>query len=246
MSGHSKWSTIRRKKGAADAKRGQIFTKLAGAIALAAREGADPTMNFKLRLAIDQARNANMPAANIERAIARGSGQDKDTQIQSVLYEAYGPSGVAIIISGATDNKNRTGSDVRSTLTKHGGHLAEPGSVRFQFAQRGVITIEASDKEEAVLKAIDAGAEDVEAEGNEITVYTKENELFNVRTQLQKQELKITSSEQAFIARQPIPINDTEKAGRIINLIEALENLDDITATYSNFDIPLEILEKIA
>ena len=244
MSGHSKWHSIKRKKGAADAKRGQEFTKLANAIAAAAKDGADADLNFKLRLAIDKAKAANMPNANIEKSIARGSGQLGGQQIQEVLYEGYGPGGVAILIECATDNKNRTYSDVRTAFTKNGGNMAEPGAVAFQFQQKGVINVKTDDLDSSTLNAIDAGADDIEEDEGTITIYTKPTVLNNVRMKLQEAGEQIESAELSYEPSQTVPITDSDKANKIIRLMDALDELDDVTATHSNFDIPTEILES--
>ena len=244
MSGHSKWATIKRKKGAADAKRGQAFTKLANAIAAAARDGSDPDMNFRLRLAIDQAKTANMPAANIERSIARGSGQLKGQQIEEVTYEGYAPGGVAVIVKAATDNKNRTLPEVRTAFSKHGGNLAAAGAVAYQFEPKGVIQLEPADMEAASLAAIDAGAADVEADDGTLTIYTKPRELNRVKSQLEAAGYQPASVDLSFVPKQTAPVNDPEAARKILALMDALDALDDVTATYANFDIPVELLES--
>jgi len=245
MSGHSKWSTIRRKKGAADAKRGQAFTKLGKAITVAAKDGADPTTNFKLRLAVDQARALNMPSANIAKAISRGEGTSDEGRPEEIIYEGYGPGGVAIIVECATDNKNRTYADVRTQFSKHGGSIAEPGAVTYQFDQKGVIQLEPSDIEAASLAAIDVGAEDVEVDGGVLSVYTAPQRLSSVQTQLQDQDLKPVSAELSFVPKQSILVQDPVQATKILKLMSGLEDLDDVTATYSNFDIPSRLMEQI-
>lgn len=245
MSGHSKWHSIKHKKGAADAKRGQQFTKLSNAIAIAARGGADPEVNFSLRLAIDKAKAANMPNSNIEKAVLRGSGQLEGEQIQEVTYEGYGPGGVAIIVEGATDNKNRTYSDIRTAFSKNGGNMAETGAVAFQFEQKGVIVIEVDDTEAATLVAIEAGAEDVEEDSGVLTVYTAPKELNAVRTNLQDAGLKLTSAELGYEPTQIVPVEDAQTAKKVLNLMEVLDGLDDVTNTYSNFDISEAVLEKV-
>ena len=245
MSGHSKWATIKRKKGAQDAKRGQEFTKLSNAIAVAARDGTDPDTNFALRLAIDRAKAANMPNANIDKSIARGSGQLGGEQIQEVLYEGYGPGGVAIIVEGATDNRNRTSSDVRTAFSKNGGNMAETGAVSFQFDRKGIIAVETEDTEGAILTVIDAGAEDVEEGGDVLTVYTNPKELKAVQGKLSEAGLKVTSAELGYEPQNMVPVTDEATAGKIIRLMDALDELDDVTNTYSNFDIAPEILEKV-
>jgi YebC/PmpR family DNA-binding regulatory protein len=184
MSGHSKWASIKHQKGIKDARRGASFTKFANLISVAARSGADPAMNFKLRLAVDSARKSGVPNANIERAIKRGSGQDGGAVFEEIMYEGYGPGGTAIIVEAATDNRNRTGPEVRSAFTKHGGTMGTSGSVLYQFTQRGVIVIPASDLEAATMAAIEAGAEDVEEAGDHLIVYTKPTDLDAVRRAL--------------------------------------------------------------
>lgn len=243
MSGHSKWATIKRKKGAADAKRGQAFTKLANTIALAAREGSDPGMNFKLRLAIDKAKAANMPVANIEKSIARGSGQLQGAQIEEITYEGYGPDGVAILVECATDNRNRTYGDVRTAFSKHGGNLAETGAVAYLFEKKGIIQIESDDPDTLTLAAIDAGADDVEVEGQSITVYTLAKELASVRSKLEQSGITIESAELNYVPKQTITISNEEASRKIIGLMESLDALDDVINTHSNFDISADALE---
>lgn len=244
MSGHSKWATIKRKKGAADNKRGQVFTKLANAITVAAKDGADPTMNFKLRLVIDKAKAANMPVANIDKSIARGSGQLKGSQIEEVTYEGYGPGGVAVIVECATDNKNRTNTEVHTALSRHGGHLAEPGAVAFQFMPKGLITIKPVDAEASTLNAIDAGAVDVEAEEELLHIYTEPKSLHAVKQKLEEQGEQIESAELTLIPNQILLIGDAEVAQKVIGLMDALDELEDVVATHSNFDIPADLLES--
>lgn len=235
MSGHSKWQTIKRKKNAQDAKRGQEFTKLGNAIAVAAREGADPETNFRLRLAIDKAKQSNMPSANIDKAIARGSGQLGSQQLQDFIYEGYGPGGVAVIAEGVTDNKNRTASDVRTAFSKNGGNLAESGAVSYQFDHCGIISIESQDVDAVTLAAIDAGAADVYGEEGIVTVYTDPKQLKQVQAQLG--DYAIVSAELGYVPHYTVMIEDATTAQKVIKLMNALEELDDVTNTYSNFDI---------
>lgn len=235
MSGHSKWQTIKRKKNAQDAKRGQEFTKLGNAIAVAAREGADPETNFRLRLAIDKAKQSNMPSANIDKAIARGSGQLGSQQLQDFIYEGYGPDGVAVIAEGVTDNKNRTASDVRTAFSKNGGNLAESGAVSYQFDHCGIISIESQDVDAVTLAAIDAGAADVYGEDGIVTVYTDPKQLKQVQAQLS--DYAIVSADLGYVPRYTVMIEDSATAQKVIKLMNALEELDDVTNTYSNFDI---------
>lgn len=236
MSGHSKWSTIKREKGAKDAARGALFTKLGNAIALAARGGADPTMNFALRLAIDKAKAANMPTANIQRSVDRGSGKLGGEQIQEVMYEGYGPGGVAILVECATDNLNRTYPEVKLAFSKHGGNIAEKGAVAFQFERKGVIRIKGKG-DELMMQVLDAGAEDMQEEGDESVVYTDPKELTQVRENLTAAGIEVTEAELTFIPNNTIEITDESTAGKIMRLMDALEASDDVTNTHVNFDI---------
>jgi YebC/PmpR family DNA-binding regulatory protein len=245
MSGHSKWSTIKRQKGANDAKRGQIFTKLSMAVTLAVREGggvADPSGNFKLRLAIDAARTANMPKENIDRAIARASGKG-EAALEEAVYEGFGPGGVSIIIETATDNKQRTVSEVKSTLDKNGGSLGVQGAVAYQFEQKGMITTQKpSNMDDFFLQAVEAGAEDIEDSGDEVIVYTKPEDLNAVRENLLAQNISIIGAE---FTRKPttfITIDDKERAEKIMNLVDKLESLGDVQKVYLNVDIPDELI----
>jgi YebC/PmpR family DNA-binding regulatory protein len=241
MSGHSKWAKIHRGKAAEDAKRGAIFTKLGNAIAVAARGGADPDTNFALRLAIDKARAANMPSANIQRSIDRGSGKLGGEQIQEVMYEGYGPGGIAILVECATDNLNRTLPDVRLAFSKHGGRLAEKGAVAFQFDRKGTIRVAGTD-DDVMLQALDAGAEDVESEGGESLVYTDPKDLAKVRDALKDAGVDIIEAELTFVPNNTVEITDKETAGKVMRLMDALDDLDDVTDTHVNFDIPEELL----
>ncbi len=241
MSGHSKWSTIKRQKGVKDAARGAVFTKLGNTIAVAARSGADPDTNFTLRLAIDKAKTANMPTANIQRSIDRGSGKLGGEQIQEVMYEGYGPGGVAILVECTTDNINRTLPEVRSAFTKHGGNLAEKGAVAFQFDRKGLIRVVGMG-DDALLQALEAGAEDVQEEGDGSVIYTNPKALAQVREKLQAQALKIEDAELTWVPNTTVRIEDADKAGKIMRLMDALEELDDVSSTHVNFDIPEELL----
>lgn len=241
MSGHSKWSTIKRQKGAKDAQRGAIFTKLGNAIAVAARAGSDPETNFGLRLAIDKARSANMPLANIQRSIDRGSGKLGGAQIVEVMYEGYGPGGVGILVECATDNINRTGPDVRSAFTKHGGRIAEKGAVSFQFKHKGMIVVR-SVGDDVLMAALEAGANDVQEDGNQSIVYTDPRQLASVRGRLQDSGLEIADAELTYVPTSTVAINDGATAAKIMRLMDALESLDDVTATHVNFDIPEELM----
>ncbi len=240
MSGHSKWSTIKRQKGAKDAARGAAFTKLGNAIALAARGGTDADTNFSLRLAIDKAKAANMPLANIQRAIDRVS--DKSAaQLQEVIYEGYGPGGVAILVECATDNINRTYPEVRLAFSKHGGNIAEKGAVAFQFDHKGMIRVMGGG-DDLLLTALDAGAEDVQEEGVESVIYTESKQLAKVRDALQAANVEIVEAELTYVPNNTVEINDAVTAGKIMRLMDALDDQDDVTATHVNFDIPEELL----
>ncbi len=240
MSGHSKWSTIKRQKGVKDAARGAVFTKLGNAIALAARTGTDPDTNFSLRLAIDKAKAANMPMANIQRAIDRVS--DKAAaQVQEVLYEGYGPGGVAIIVECATDNINRTYPEVRLAFSKHGGNMAEKGAVAFQFDHKGMIRVKGGG-DDLLLTALDAGAEDVQEEGEESVIYTDPKQLAKVRDNLQAANMEVLEAELTYVPNNTVEVNDATTAGKIMRLMDALDDQDDVTATHVNFDIPEELL----
>lgn len=240
MSGHSKWSTIKRQKGAKDAARGAIFTKLGNAIAIAAKSGPDPDTNFALRMAIDKAKAANMPSSNIQRSIDRS--KDKDAaQLQEVLYEGYGPGGVAIMVETATDNINRTYPDVRLAFSKHGGNIAEKGAVAFQFDRRGMIRIKGSG-DDLIMQALEAGAEDVQEEGDESVVYTDPKELAKVRQSLSDTGLEVIEAELTYVPNTTVQVGDASTAGKIMRLMDALDDVDEVTNTHVNFDIPEELL----
>jgi len=243
MSGHSKWSTIKREKGVKDAARGAVFTKLGNAIAAAARSGADPDTNFSLRLAIDKARSVNMPTANIQRSIDRGAGKLGGEQIQEIMYEAYGPGGAAILVECATDNLNRTYPEVRSAITKHGGTMADKGSVAFQFARKGMIRVKGSG-DELVLQALEAGADDVQDEGQESVIYTDPKQLATVRDALATNGLDVSQAELTFASATTVRITDKEPAAKLMRLMDALDALDDVVNTHVNFDIDDSALDE--
>lgn len=231
MAGHNKWSKIKRGKAVADAQRGAVFTKLGNQIALAARNGTDPTMNPALALAIDKAKAANMPNANIERSIARVS--DKNAaQLQEVTYEGYGPGGVAIIVECATDNTNRTYPEVRTVFTKRGGSIGEKGSVAFQFDRKGVIVVKATG-EDALLTVLDAGADDANEEDGEIIVYTDMKDLAKVRDAIKDAGLEVTDAELSYEPNNTVELDD-EKQEKLMAMLEAFEELDDVVNTYTN------------
>jgi YebC/PmpR family DNA-binding regulatory protein len=246
MSGHSKWASIKHQKGIKDARRGASFTKFANLISVAARAGADPATNFKLRLAVDKARKSGVPGVNIDRAIKRGSGQDGGATFEEVMYEGYGPGGVAILVEAATDNRNRTGPEVRAAFGKHGGSMGTPGSVAYQFTQRGVIAIQASDPEAAAMDAIDVGAEDVEEGDDQLIVYTKPTDLDAVRRALESRDYEVERAELSYESNTTVPVTDEATARKLMRLMDALDEQDDVTGTYSNFDISPELMEQLA
>ena len=235
MSGHSKWATIKRQKGANDSKRGALFTKLGNQIAVAARAGTNPATNSALALAVEKAKSANMPNANIERSIQRAA--DKDAaQLEEVMYEGYGPGGVAIIVECATDNKNRTYPEVRTAFSKNGGSMAEPGSVAFQFSRRGVIRVKGTG-EDLLLQVLDAGAEDAFEEEGETVVYTAPNRLAQVRDSIKDSGIEIVDAEITFVPNNTLEITERETARKVVNLMNALEDLEDVTNTHTNFEL---------
>lgn len=238
MSGHSKWATTHRQKAIVDAKRGAIFTKLGNQIAIAARGGTDPALNSSLAMAIEKAKAANMPSSNIQRAIDRVT--DKSAAaLEEIAYEGYGPGGVGVIIETATDNRNRTLPEVKTALVKNGGRIADAGSVMFQFTRKGVITIEGSG-EDLLLAVLDAGAEDAVEEDGEIIVYTELKDLASVRNKLVEQGLKVKDAELRYIANTPIEIADMETAQKLMKMIDALDDLDDVVNVHTNADITAE------
>lgn len=242
MSGHSKWAQIKRQKGATDAKRGQLFTKLGREIAVAAREGADPMMNARLRLAIQRARDANMPMDNIDRAVKRGAGAGEGANYQEVSYEGYGPSGVAILVEALTDNRNRAAAEIRSVFNRNGGNLGESGSVRWLFQQKGVISVETGqqDADDIALVAIDAGAEDVRVDGAALDIVTEPNQMETVRSALEAQGITVESSETDMLPATTVEL-DERSAEQTMRLLERLEELDDVQRVYSNSEIPDEV-----
>jgi YebC/PmpR family DNA-binding regulatory protein len=247
MAGHSKWASIKHKKKAVDAKRGALFTKLTRAITVAARDGGDPEANPALALAVQKARDASMPKDNIERAIVKGTGADSDADaFESVLYEGYGPGGVAILVEALTDNRNRTGSEVRHVFTKHGGSLGEPGSVAWTFEKKGEIVVDGSRyAEDDLLAAIDAGAEDVALDGDVWEIVTGPTDVAAVRDALAAEGVEIESAElvQRPTTRTPV---DEDRVRTLMNLIEALEEHDDVQAVHANFDVDADVLERVA
>ena len=250
MSGHSKWSSIKHKKGAADAKRGKLFSKLSRALIVAAREGgADPSANLALANAIEKARSYSMPKDNIERAIARGSGQEADAAaFETILYEGYAPGGVALLVEALTDNRNRTASDVRHTFAKHGGNLGTTGAVAWLFERRGVVLVdaEAADEDELTLAAAEGGADDVEQDGSVFQVFSAPEALTVVREAIERAGIEVQSAELTMIPKTTVEVADEAAAKKLIRLIEALEDNDDVQEVSSNFDIPEQVLEAVA
>jgi len=248
MSGHSKWHSIKHKKAVVDARRGQHFTKLARAITVAAREGGgDPDGNPSLALAVQKARDASMPKDNIERAIAKGTGEGVDAdQIETVLYEGYGPGGVALLIEALTDNRNRTGADVRHLLSKHGGNLGEPGSVSYLFDKRGVIVVDDGRyDEDDLMPAIDAGAEDISRDDDVFEVITEPSDLVGVREALREAGVEFESADLTQRPKVRVPLDEAD-AVKLLKLIDALEESDDVGAVHANYDVDASVLERIA
>jgi YebC/PmpR family DNA-binding regulatory protein len=249
MSGHSKWSTIKRQKGANDAKRGALFTKVTREIAVAARQGGgDPEANYRLRLAIEKARAVNMPADNIKRTIDKATGGGDAEQFEEIVYEGYGPGGVAVLVEAATDNRNRTAAEVRSIFTKAGGQLAGSGAVAWQFEPRGLIAVapDGQDADEVALAAIDAGAEDVDTDDPEaIEIFTSPSDLERIRAALEAAGVSIDSAESTMIAKQTVELDST-KARQALRLVEQLEDLDDVQRVTANFDIPEDVFAEVA
>ncbi len=252
MSGHSKWSTIKRQKGVTDAKRSQAFTKMANAITIAVREGGggDPASNFKLRLAIEAARAVNVPKDNIQRSIDRGLGKGGVAAIETVVYEGYGPSKVAIIVEAATDNKNRTTPEIRGTMEKNGGTFASPGAVSWMFSDVGMITVAKDAQQGGVKKtlddvfeaAVDVGADDVEDSGESVEVYTKPGDVEKVKNALVEKGFTIQSAELFKKPTTTVAICEKSDAEKVLAFVEKLEDLDDVQKVYSNFDIPDNLL----
>jgi YebC/PmpR family DNA-binding regulatory protein len=248
MSGHSKWHSIKHKKAVVDARRGQHFTKLARAITVAAREGGgDVDGNPALALAVQKARDASMPKDNIERAIAKGTGEGVDAeQIETVLYEGYGPGGVALLIEAVTDNRNRTGADVRHLLTKHGGNLGEPGSVSYLFDKQGVIVVDATRyDEDDLMPAIDAGALDIVRDDDVFEVITEPANLGAARRALEDAGVDVENADIAQRPKSRVPVDEAE-AGKLMRLIDSLEESDDVAAVHANYDVDASVLERIA
>ena len=249
MSGHSKWSTIKHKKAATDAKRGKIFTKLIKEITVAARlGGGDPSANPRLRAAIDAAKGQNMPKSNIERAVKKGTGELEGVSYEEITYEGYGPGGVAVLVETITDNRQRTVAEVRHLLSKRGGNMGEPGSVSWVFEKKGLVVIEKDKVDEETLMdvALEAGADDIRDEGSEWEVETSPETLPAVRDAIKEAGIEIISAEVSMVPSNTVKLEDEKQAKQMLLLMEALEENDDVQNVYANFDIPEEILEKVA
>ena len=249
MSGHSKWSSIKHKKGAADAKRGQLFSKLSRAIIVAAKEGGpDPSGNLALQNAIEKARSYSMPKDNIERAIARGSGQDSDAgSFETIVYEGYGAGGIAVMVEALTDNRNRTASEVRHLFAKNDGNLGETGGVAWLFERRGVVLVDGSaDEDELMLAAAEGGADDIERDGSSWQITSAPEQLAAVRSAVEAAGFAVDSAELTMIPKTTIEVDDESQAKKILRLVDALEDNDDVQEVYANFDIPERVLEEVA
>jgi YebC/PmpR family DNA-binding regulatory protein len=250
VSGHSKWSSIKHKKGAADAKRGKLFSKLSRAIIVAAKEGGgDPANNLALQNAIEKAKSYSMPKDNIDRAIAKGSGADADADAyETIVYEGYGPEGVAVIVEALTDNRNRTAADVRHMFAKNGGNLGATGAVAWQFDRRGVVVVPAEgvDDEELLLVAADGGADDIAEDGDVFQVTSAPENLSAVRDAIEAAGFAVDSAELQLVPKTTVAVEDEAKARQVMRLIDELEDNDDVQDVYANFDIPEQVLEAVA
>ena len=248
MSGHSKWAGIKHKKAIVDAKRGQAFTRLSREIQIAAKEGGGlPENNFRLRLAMQKAREANMPADKIDHAIKRGTGEIAGGQLDEVRYEGYGPAGVAVMVDALTDNRNRTSASMKHLFSKYGGNLGESNSVGWMFDRKGVVEIAADgkDPEEIGLAAIEAGAEDVQVEGGSVEITTDPAEFEAVKAAVEELGVMVENAEVTMQPKQTVPVEE-DKAGAVLRLLEALEEDDDVQQVYANFDIPADVLERVS
>ena len=248
MSGHSKWATIKHQKGAKDKARGKLFAKLIRQVEVAAREGGgDPDMNPTLRTMFQKARDSSVPMDTIERAIKRGTGELEGVTYEQITYEGYAPGGVALLVEVLTDNRNRTGSDVRSLFTKRGGSMGEPGTVAWQFDRKGTILVDrAADEDELMLAAVDAGAEDIVDDGEYWRVVTGPSDLHAVRTAIEAAGMGIESADLTMEPQNLVPVDDKGTAKRVLDLVDALDDLDDVQAVHGNFDIPDEIFEVVS
>ena len=248
MSGHSKWHSIKHQKGAADAARGKVFARLARQIEVAARQGGgDVDANATLRTMVQKARDSSMPKDNIERAIKRGIGELEGVTYEEVNYEGYAPNGIAVLVHTLTDNRNRTGSEVKNIFSRNGGSLAEPGAVAWQFERKGIILLDkaAAGEDDLMLAALEAGAEDVEDHGDTWQVVTPGPDLHHVRTALDEAGMKVTSSDLTMLAQQTVPLEDAASVKQVLRVIDALEEHDDVQNVYANFDIPDAVLQEV-
>lgn len=247
MSGHSKWATIKHKKGAADKARGKLFAKLARQIEVAAREGgANPEMNAALRNIVQKAKSAQMTNDAIDRAVKRGAGETGGANFESITYEGYAPGGVALLIDVLTDNRNRSSSDIRAIFSKLGGSMAEPGAVAWQFSRRGIIYIDGSlGEDEAMTHALEAGAEDVVRDGDDWRVLTDPSDVWEVKTALEAAGVRVASAENTMVAANTIPVTDIEDAKKILKIMDGLEDNDDVQDVYANFDISEELMQAV-
>ena len=247
MSGHSKWATIKHKKGAADAARGKLFAKLIRQVEVAAREGGgDPDMNPTLRTMFQKARDSSVPLDTIERAIKRGTGELEGVTYEQITYEGYAPGGVAVLVDVLTDNRNRTGAEVRSIFTKHGGSMAEPGAVAWQFERKGVVLADrAAEEDDLMLVALDAGAEDIADDGDTWRITTGPTDVHSVRTALEEAGITVTSSELTMVPTSTVAIDSEESAKKVLKLVDALDDNDDVQDVFGNFDIPDSVIEAL-
>jgi YebC/PmpR family DNA-binding regulatory protein len=248
MSGHSKWHSIKHKKGAADAARGKLFARLIRQIEVAAREGGgDADANANLRAMVQKARDASVPIDTIERAIKRGTGELDGVRYESVTYEGYAPSGVALLVETLTDNRNRTGSEIKNLFNRNGGNFAEPGAVAWQFSRKGVIIVEksAASEDDVMLAALEAGAEDIADQGDSWQVTTPPTDLNAVRTALDEAGIAITSADLTMLPSQTVPLSDEQSAKQVLRLVDTLEEHDDVQAVHANFDIPDDVLQSV-
>ena len=246
MSGHSKWATIKHKKGAADKARGKLFNKIARQLEVAARDGGgDITANASLRTVVQKAKAAQMTNDAIDRAVKRGTGEGDAGTYEAITYEGYGPGGVAMLIDVLTDNRNRTGSEVRNIFSKLGGSMAEPGAVGWQFSRKGVILVSGGDEDTVMLAALDAGADDVAADGDVFRVTTEPGRVYDVRDALQSAGLTVTSAESTMVSSVSIDVTDADEARKILRIVDALEDNDDVQDVYANFDISDELMEAV-
>lgn len=248
MSGHSKWATIKHKKGATDAKRAKVFAKLIRQVEVAAREGGpDPDMNPSLRTMFQKARDSSVPLDTIKQAIKRATGGTEGVNYESITYEGYAPGGVALLVEVLTDNRNRSGSDVRSVFTKRGGSIAEPGAVAWQFDRKGSLLVDGTvDEDELMLAAIDAGAEDIVREGDSWRVTTGPTDLHAVRTAVEEAGHKVESGDLVMVAQNLVPLDDVATAKKTLDLVDALDDLDDVQAVFGNFDISDELIDQLS